>query len=328
MGDRPKMSLMDINKMFSMLQPTEDEDDNGESEELNRAVLEDNHQTLESLLCQDRYKKLINRRSGWGVPSTPLRLAATWGCLRSMKVLLAHGAEVDSLDVKAQTPLFMAVSNGHQECVELLLDAGASPGGSIYNNCSPLLIAARDGAVGILQQLLDHGAEANVHARLPEWATNSVACSGPLYLAAVYGHLECFKLLLLYGADPDYNCTEETVIAQIKEPKTVLETCLRHGCRSEFIKLLIDFGANVYLPNVVLDEAAPRSEGLELLLQARAQPQSLMSQSRLAMRRLLKQAAGPQALGKLELPPVLASYLQHQPHHQRLLPRTRVQHPN
>ncbi|NXX86511.1 ASB12 protein, partial [Urocolius indicus] len=313
MGDTPKMSLMDINKMFSMLQPTEDEDDNGGSEELNRAVLEDNYQTLENLLCQDRYKKLINRRSGWGVPSTPLRLAATWGCLRSMKVLLAHGAEVDSLDVKAQTPLFMAVSNGHQECVELLLEAGASPGGSIYNNCSPLLIAARDGAVGILQQLLDHGAEANVHARLPEWAANSVACSGPLYLAAVYGHLECFKLLLLYGADPDYNCTEERVIAQIKEPKTVLETCLRHGCRSEFIKLLIDFGANVYLPNVVLDEAAPRSEALELLLQARAQPQSLMSQSRLAMRRLLKQAAGPQALGKLELPPILSSYLQHQP---------------
>ncbi|KFP81831.1 Ankyrin repeat and SOCS box protein 12, partial [Apaloderma vittatum] len=201
-----KMSLMDITKMFSMLQPREDEDDNGESEELNRAVSEDNYQTLDNLLSQDRYKKFINCRSGWGV-------------------LLAHGAEVDSLDVKAQTPLFMAVSNGHRECVKVLLDAGASPVGSIYNNSSPLLIAARDGNTDILQQLLDHGAETNVQARLP------VACSGPLYLAAVYGHLECFKMLLLYGADPDYNCTDERVIAHIKEPKTLLETCLRHGCR-------------------------------------------------------------------------------------------------
>ncbi|PKU28884.1 ankyrin repeat and socs box protein 12 [Limosa lapponica baueri] len=159
--------------------------------------------------------------------------------------------------------------NGHRECVKVLLDAGASPVGSIYNNCSPLLIAARDGNVDILQQLLDHGAETNVQARLPEWAANSVACSGPLYFAAVYGHLECFKMLLLYGADPNYNCTEERVIAQIKEPKTLLETCLRHRCKSEFIKLLIDFGANVYLPNLTVGETQPRSEGLELLLQAR-----------------------------------------------------------
>ncbi|NWV00874.1 ASB12 protein, partial [Upupa epops] len=307
-----KMSLMDITKMFSMLQPREDEDDNGASEELTRAVSEDDYQTLDKLLSQDRYKRFINRRSGWGVPSTPLRLAATWGRVRSMKVLLAHGAEVDSLDVKAQTPLFMAVSNGHRECVKVLLDAGASPIGSIYNNCSPLLIAARDGNADILQQLLEHGAETNVQPRLPAWAATSVACSGPLYLAAAYGHLECFKLLLLYGADPDYNCTEERVIAQIKEPKTLLETCLRHGCRKEFIELLIDFGANVYLPSVVVDEAAPRSEGLELLLQARAHPKSLLSQARLVLRRLLKQVAHPPAFGKLEIPVVLANYLQHQ----------------
>ncbi|NXD61947.1 ASB12 protein, partial [Eolophus roseicapillus] len=314
-GDRPtKMSLMDITKMFSMLQPKEDEDDdNRESKDLNRAVAEDNHQTLENLLSQDRYKRVINRQSGWGIPRTPLCLAATLGCVQSIRVLLAHGAEVDSLDVKAQTPLFVAVRNGHRECVKVLLEAGASPCGSIYNNCSPLLIAARDGNVDILQQLLDHGAETNVQARLPQWVANSVACSGPLYLAATYGHLECFKRLLLYGADPNYNCTEESVIAHIKEPKTVLETCLKHGCRSEFIKLLIDFGANVYLPNITVYEAAPHSEGLELLLQARAHPKSLMALSRLAVRRLLKPGAHLHALDKLEIPTVLAKYLQHQP---------------
>ncbi|NWZ64278.1 ASB12 protein, partial [Acrocephalus arundinaceus] len=314
MEHRPdKMSLMDINKMFSLLQPRDDEEDSGESEELSQVVCQDDHKTLERLLSQDRYKRLINRRSGWGVPSTPLRLAATWGCVRSLRVLLAHGAEVDSLDVKAQTPLFVAVSNGHRECVRVLLEAGASPMGSIYNNCSPLLLAARDGHVDILRQLLEHGAEANVQARLPEWAANSVACSGPLYLAAAYGHLECFRLLLLHGADPDYNCTEQSVLAQIREPKTLLETCLRHSCHSDFIRLLIDFGANVYLPGLPTDGVAPRSEGLELLLQARAHPKSLLSQSRLAMRRLLKQPGRSAALGKLEIPTVLAKYLQHQP---------------
>ncbi|NP_001264599.1 ankyrin repeat and SOCS box protein 12 [Gallus gallus] len=305
-----KMSLMDINKIFSMLQPREDED-NGESEELNQAVSEDDYQALDKLLHQDRYKRVINSRSGWGVPSTPLHLAASKGHLRSLEVLLSHGAEVDSLDVKAQTPLFTAVSNGQLECVKALLEAGAGPSGSIYNNCSPLLTAARDGNVEILQQLLEHGAETNVQARVPEWAANSTACSGPLYLAAVYGHLECFRLLLLYGADPNYNCTDERMIARIKEPKTLLEICLRHSCRREFIKLLLDFGANVYLPNI--KKIAPGSEGLELLLQARAHPKSLMSQSRLVVRHILKQAGCAHALRELDIPPVLVSYLQHQP---------------
>ncbi|NXH04497.1 ASB12 protein, partial [Loxia leucoptera] len=219
-----KMTLMDINKMFSLLQPRDDEEDSGESEELSRAVCQDDHEALARLLSQDRYRRLIDRRSGWGVPSTPLRLAAARGCVRSL-----------------------------------------------------------------------------------------AACSGPLYLAAAYGHLECFRLLLLHGADPDYNCTEQAVLAQIREPKTLLETCLRHGCRGDFIRLLIDFGANVYLPGVPADGPAPRSEGLELLLHARAHPKSLLSQSRLAMRRLLKQPGRLATLGELEIPTALAKYLQHQP---------------
>ncbi|NXQ61676.1 ASB12 protein, partial [Anthoscopus minutus] len=306
------MSLMDINKLFSLLQPRDEDEQSEDSEELSQAVCQDDAQTLARLLSQDRYRRLINRRSGWGVPSTPLRLAAARGCVRSLRLLLAHGADVDGLDVKAQTPLFVAVSHGHHECVRALLEAGASPMGSVYNNCSPLLLAARDGHVAILRQLLEHGAQPNVQARLPEWAANSVACSGPLYLAAAYGHLECFRLLLLHGADPDYNCTEQGVLAQIREPKTLLETCLRHGCPGDFVRLLIDFGANVYLPKVPAD-AAPRSEGLELLLRARAHPKSLLSQSRLAMRRLLKQPGRSAALGELEIPTALAKYLQHQP---------------
>ncbi|NXF73265.1 ASB12 protein, partial [Sclerurus mexicanus] len=229
-----KMSLMDINKMFSMLQPRDDEEeeDGGDSEELMRAVSEDDHDTLDRLLRQDRYRRLMERRSGWGVPSTPLRLAAARGHVRSL--------------------------------------------------------------------------------RLPAWAAGSAACSGPLYLAAAYGHLECFRMLLLHGAEPNYNCADESVVAQVKEPKTLLETCLRHGGRGDFIRLLIDFGANVYLPGIPADGAAPRGEGLELLLQARAHPKSLLSQSRLALRRLLKRPGLLPTLGELEIPTVLAKYLQYQ----------------
>lgn len=264
-----KMSLLDVTKIFSMLQPNEDEEGVEDRQELNFAVSQDNYQLLDELLRQDRYKRFINSRSGWGVPGTPLRLAASKGHVRCVEVLLAHGAEVDSLDVKAQTPLFTAVTNGHLDCVKALLKAGASPLGSIHNNCTPLLTAARDGDINILKELLSHGAEANVKARVPEWAANATACSGPLYLSAVYGHLECFKVLLLHGADPNYNCTDEKMIARIKQPKTLLEICLKHGCGVEFVKLLLDFGANVYLPGITLDKTSTNPEVVDLLARER-----------------------------------------------------------
>lgn len=308
------MNLMDIAKIFSLLQPEKEEEDTdtGEKQALNQAVYDNDSGTLDHLLHQERYKRFINSRSGWGIPGTPLRLAASYGHLNCVKVLLEHGADVDSLDVKAQTPLFTAVSHGHLECVRMLLEAGACPSGSIYNNCSPVLTASRDGAFAILQELLGHGAEVNVKAKLPVWASNIASCSGPLYLAAVYGHLDCFRLLLLYGADPDYNCTDQALLSRVPQPRTLLEICLHHNCEPEYIQLLIDFGANIYRPSLPLDPTSQDDKGIKLLLQARATPRSLLSQARLVIRRSLCRANQPQAIDQLDIPPVLISYLKHQ----------------
>lgn len=122
---------MDITKIFSLLQPDKDEEDadTGEKQALNQAVYNNDSYALDQLLRQERYKRFINSRSGWGIPGTPLRLAASYGHLSCLQVLLAHGADVDSLDVKAQTPLFTAVSHGHLDCVRVLLEAGAWPSG-------------------------------------------------------------------------------------------------------------------------------------------------------------------------------------------------------
>ncbi|XP_047392565.1 ankyrin repeat and SOCS box protein 12 isoform X1 [Sciurus carolinensis] len=310
-----KMNLMDVTKIFSLLQPEREEEDTdtGEKQALHQAVYDNDSYTLDQLLRQECYKRFINSRSGWGVHGTPLRLAASRGHLSCLQVLLAHGADVDSLDVKAQTPLFTAVSHGHLDCVRVLLEAGACPGGSIYNNCSPVLTAARDGAVDILQELLSHGAEPNVKAKLPVWASNIASCSGPLYLAAVYGHLDCFRLLLLHGADPDYNCTDQDLLARVPEPRTLIDTCLYHNCDPEYIQLLIDFGANIYLPSIPLGLTSQDDKGVALLMQARAIPRSLLSQARLVTRRVLHQAGQLQAIDQLDIPPVLISYLKYKP---------------
>lgn len=45
--------------------------------------------------------------------------------------------------------------------------------------------------------------------------------------------------------------------------------CLRHGCGVEYIQLLIDFGANVYLPTLIIEKSTKQNEAVELLLQER-----------------------------------------------------------
>uniref|UniRef100_A0A3P8WW32 Ankyrin repeat and SOCS box containing 12 n=1 Tax=Cynoglossus semilaevis TaxID=244447 RepID=A0A3P8WW32_CYNSE len=244
---------------------------------LRQAVLQNNDQLLSEMLCQEIYKKVINCRGGWGVAGTPLHAAVSKGHLSCLQVLLAHGAKVDCVDVKAQTPLFAAVRGKYLECVLALLRAGANPNGNSTNNCSPVLTAAREGDVEILKELLRHGAEVNSRSKVLLWTSSARVSSGPLYLAAVYGHLECFKLLLLYGADPDYNCTDARLLSSMKQPKTVLEMCLRHGCDVEFIQLLIDFGANVYLPTLFLTLI------FCVFLTSSGNPKTLMSQCRLAL---------------------------------------------
>lgn len=221
------------------------------------------------MLCQEIYKKIINCRGGWGIYGPPLQAAVSKGHLSCLQVLLAHGALVDCVDVKAQTPLFTAVRGKYLDCVLALLRAGANPNGSSSNNCSPVLTAAQEGDVAILKELLQCGAEVNSRSKVLLWTSSARVSSGPLYLAAVYGHLECFRLLLLYGADPDYNCTNANLLSSLKQPKTVLEMCLRHGCSVEYVQLLIDFGANVYLPTLIIEKSTKQNEAVELLLHER-----------------------------------------------------------
>lgn len=94
LGRAVNMSLMDISKIFSLLQPKEEDEDNELCQALNNAVSSDDAILLSDLLSQECYRKSINARSGWGVPVTPLRTAAALGHLRCLEVLLEHGAEV------------------------------------------------------------------------------------------------------------------------------------------------------------------------------------------------------------------------------------------
>ncbi|XP_028331558.1 ankyrin repeat and SOCS box protein 12-like [Gouania willdenowi] len=291
-----------------------EEEHSAEISQLRQAVLQNNERLLDEMLCQEIYKRVINCRGGWGISGPPLHAAASKGHLSCLQVLLAHGALLDCVDVKFQTPLFAAVRGKYLDCVLTLLRAGADPNGNSSNNCSPVLSAAREGDVDILRQLLKHGAKVNSRSKVLLWTCGARVSSGPLYLAAVYGHMECFKLLLLYGADPDYNCTDSKLLSSIKQPKTVLEMCLRHGCDVEYIQLLIDFGANVYLPTLIIEKSTKQNEAVELLLRERGNPKALTSLCRLAVRRRLQDVNKVHCIDQLHMMPTsLVNFLQHKP---------------
>ncbi|KAI4797831.1 hypothetical protein CgunFtcFv8_001499 [Champsocephalus gunnari] len=295
------------------LRTAEEEISRSEISLLRQAVLQNDARLLDEMLCQEVYKKVINCRGGWGVSGTPLHAAVSKGHLSCLQVLLGRGALVDCVDVKAQTPLFSAVRGKYLDCVLALLKAGANPNGNSSNNCSPVLTAAREGDVKILKELLDGGAEVNSRSKVLLWTSSARVSSGPLYLAAVYGHMECFRLLLLYGADPDYNCTDAKLLGSIKQPKTVLEMCLRHGCGVEFVQLLIDFGANVYLPTLIIEKSTKQNEAVELLLEERGNPKALSSQCRLAVRAHLKTMDRMHLIDQLDMPTRLVNFLKHKP---------------
>lgn len=80
--------------------------------------------------------------------------------------------------------------------------------------------------------------------------TTLVVC--PLYISAAYHNLQCFRLLLQAGANPDFNCCGPINIQGFSRgsPVCVMDAVLRHGCDAAFIHLLIDFGANLNLVKV------------------------------------------------------------------------------
>ncbi|XP_074857206.1 ankyrin repeat and SOCS box protein 1 [Carettochelys insculpta] len=277
--------------------------EHGEDTRLHDAAYVGDLQTLRSLLQDESFQSRINEKSVWccgWLPCTPLRIAATAGHGNCVDFLLRKGAEIDLVDVKGQTALYVAVVNGHLECAQILLEAGADPNGSRHHRSTPVYHTSRVGRADILRELIRYGADVDVNhhvpSRLPSSSrplTSLVVC--PLYISAAYHNLQCFKLLLQAGANPDFNCCGPVNLQGFSRgsPVCVMDAVLRHGCEPAFVCLLVDFGANLNLVKVEALGAEPTGrvkvnpEALQVFKEARGCPRSLLSLCRVAVRRTL-----------------------------------------
>jgi ankyrin repeat protein len=118
------------------------------------AVVEDRPKA-ELLLAE--HPNLLNAR--WMHNETALHYLAIEDLGDAVNFLLAHGADVNTVNEFGDSPLVDVANLGNNEIAELLVAAGADPNGpkTALQGC-PLHHAARKGNVALVLLLLDAGA--------------------------------------------------------------------------------------------------------------------------------------------------------------------------
>ncbi|XP_020596901.1 ankyrin-3-like [Phalaenopsis equestris] len=183
-------------------------------------------------------------RTKQGHESYPIHLSAKLGNVHVLKQLISHGCDVNAKTSAGETPLMVSAKANHAECFLELIIAGADLG-LISNSGGSAIELAKQGVFSssipdILSQALYTGAtihSSNLrvfsplhfiagcgHAEALQMFLNSSTVelnkldnSGltPLMVAAIGGHLEAFRLLVMAGADLTVRSSDGNTILSI-----------------------------------------------------------------------------------------------------------------
>lgn len=159
---------------------------------------------------------------------TPLMVAAQYGQLEVVRVLVEAGARINYDDARRTTPLHAAAEGGNIEVARFLLEHGADLTASSYQGTA-LHRAAMHGKLGMVKFLIESGGQVNEAAHgggwtpldaVASWSDSAevaeflIAAGGevnhrtsasgttPLHSAASSGGAKVAEVLLAHGADP------------------------------------------------------------------------------------------------------------------------------
>lgn len=289
------------------------------------------------LACQNANAAIIERLLKAGADpnavstegETALMTVARTGVVEAAKVLLDHGAKVDTREEwHGQTALMWAVDEQHPAMVKELIARGADVNAVSNINkwerqntaeprekwlplggLTPLLFAARQGCVECEQILLDAGARIN---------TADPTGISPVLMAIINGHYDAAGLLLNRGADP--NLADETGRAPLfsavdfntlpasnRPTPRVIENRMT---ALDLIQLLLDKGANV---NAQLKKQQPYraklDRGDDTMLTTGTTPllRAAKAADIPAMRLLLAKGADPKLATRAGITPLMAA---------------------
>lgn len=150
----------------------------------------------------------VNQRlpaPGYSGGAPLIALAARAGSIDTLRYLISAGADLNASTPVNETPLMLAAyfrddgnvsTDRHDAAVRLLVEAGASLE-NVPNNYTPLAYAAYNNRQRALRFLIERGARLDADARGGTAYVNT-----PLMMAAIQGHRDVVRLLLVAGADP------------------------------------------------------------------------------------------------------------------------------
>ena len=126
---------------------------------------------------------------------TPLLAAAQNGHTDICGLLLAHGSDVNEVDLKNKgTALHDAALGGHEAVIEALLSWGAIVEAQDHVGMIPLQAACQEGHLACVLALLKAGASVS----MPDNNGNL-----PIHMAATHNRVEIVRTLLGYGCSLD-----------------------------------------------------------------------------------------------------------------------------
>ena len=197
----------------------------------------DLHNLLKRLEPDQRKTALETKTKDGNHFVTPLIIAAHNGRLKSVRILLNYGADIETRgtlkigNVVAEgcTPLWAAAFAGRLDVVKLLTKQKADVDGRTATGSTPLSTASHEGHLNIVRRLVESGADVN--ARTQYEAT-------PIMAACDYGHLSIITYLIKKGAFVDQ---------KDKDGNTALHHAAERG-HLKTVRQLLTLGAS-QLPN-------------------------------------------------------------------------------
>jgi ankyrin repeat protein len=164
-------------------------------EELLKAVKKGDDRVMARLL--DAEPALLETTDKKGDP--PLLVAAQFGRLKTVMLLIQRGADVNAKGASGMTPLYLAALKGHEDVVGFLLSQGAQIDTKDTADRTPLMMASMLGHVGVMRMLVEQMAPGE-HNRAQELEERDDKGGTALYWAAVGGQEGAAGFLLSIGA--------------------------------------------------------------------------------------------------------------------------------
>lgn len=238
-------------------------------------------------------------------PTTALGVAAELGHTKTVKVLLAHGADIEFENKAGEAAIFLAAGNGHVEVVQYLINSGADVDSRNCELTTPLMAACQGSHLEMVKLLLLNGANFEIADMRGETAMRLAANSGveaiilalidagagidaremwfgtplqtPLLIACQAGHTHLAKLFLSRGAHVEAYRKFIHRYARHRDPKnsdlTPLLSAAERG-HASVVAALLEYNADKEATNaewqtpLMLAAAAGNYDVVKLLVEA------------------------------------------------------------